>query len=131
MIPIQKIKLTPNNTDTINDVTINISIDCNIYGKHEGVNIECLSKYLEYQINNWSDGRYSFSSEMFRNGLESNIKKAIQDCIDVYYQKLYKNQMVDRGNSSTAKWYIESNKHTQDVSCYVKDSVQIKINEQI
>jgi hypothetical protein len=64
---------------------------------------------LNYTLADWNDGRYSFDSEMLQRGLRNAVESALHRTVDMHFQEIYGNEMIDLGNgSATNRGGVES-----------------------
>lgn len=89
------------------EILLTIQIPMRVWDMPDFVELQDFSNDFERSVNAWSDGRYPFSAEMFREGLGQELQTAIATSMSRFFAKKFGNEMVKNGDSTTAKWYLE------------------------
>lgn len=85
-----------------------------------------LRKEINEIFRSWSDGRYPFSVEMVRHGLEDVVASAVRSAVDAQAREEFGDEMVDTslpehlGRSQTRRSHLEAEKLLKDLAVHCR-----------
>ncbi len=94
-----------------------------------------IAKMLEEHFGDYSDGRYPFNVEQFKQALNACIKRALYDAVSEDEMDLHRDEYVEykspdgKVTGKTAKWVLTAEKRMEKVFPYVSEQIKVSVSE--